>query len=74
MSYFKLKIMEKLFNFCGGRKTTFALLLFIAVTSFLFLDKCDFAGWLDSVVWIFGLYAAGNGAEHIADGLKKKKS
>jgi len=47
--------------------------LFIAVTTFLFLDKCDFAGWLDSIVWIFGLYAAGNGAEHIANGLKKKK-
>jgi len=64
--------MSKLFDFCGGRKTTFALLLLIAMTAFLFLDKCVFGEWLDGVVWIFGVYAVGNGVEHVGNGLKRK--
>jgi hypothetical protein len=64
--------MIKLYEFFGGRKTTFAILLLIAVTTFLFLNKCDYSGWLDGIVWIFGTYAIGNGIEHIGNGLKKK--
>ena len=64
--------MGKLFDFCGGRKTTFALLLLIALTTFLFLDKCVFTEWLDGIVWIFGVYAVGNGVEHVGNGLRKK--
>lgn len=64
--------MNKLYNFFGGRKTTFAVLLFVAVTCFLFLDKCDYSGWLDGIVYIFGTYAIGNGIEHVGIGLKKK--
>ena len=64
--------MGKVFEFLGGRKTTFALLLFIAVTVFLYMDKTDFAGWLEGIVYIFGTYALGNGIEHIGNGLKKK--
>jgi hypothetical protein len=64
--------MGKLYDFFGGRKTMFALLLFVAVTVFLYMDKTDFTGWLDGIVWIFGMYAVGNGAEHVANGLKKK--
>jgi hypothetical protein len=65
--------MEKLFNFCGGRKTTFALLLFIAVTVFLFLNKCDFTGWSNFIIWVFGSYALGNSIEHVGKALKKGK-
>ncbi len=64
--------MVNLFDFFGGRKTFFAVMLFIALTIFLVIDKCNFPQWLDGIVWIFGVYAAGNGAEHIAEGLKKK--
>ena len=64
--------MIKLYEFFGGRKTTFAILLLIAVTTFLFLNKCDYSGWLDGIVWIFGTYAIGNGIEHIGNGMKKK--
>ena len=64
--------MGKLFEFCGGRKTTFALLLFVAVTAFLFLDKTDYSGWLEGIVYIFGTYAIGNGIEHVGKGMKKK--
>ena len=64
--------MGKVFEFCGGRKTTFALLLFVAVTSFLFSDKTDYSGWLEGIVYIFGTYAIGNGIEHVGKGMKKK--
>jgi hypothetical protein len=64
--------MGKLFDFCGGRKTTFALLLLVALTTFLFLDKCVFAEWLDGIIWIFGVYAVGNGVEHVGKGISKK--
>jgi len=64
--------MIKLYEFFGGRKTTFAILLLTAVTTFLFLDKCDFSGWLDGIVYIFGTYAVGNGIEYVGKGLKKK--
>ena len=64
--------MGKLFDFCGGRKTTFALLLFIAVTVILFLDKCDFNQFSNFVVWVFGSYMIGNGVEHVGKGLAKK--
>ena len=65
--------MGKLFDFCGGRKTTFALLLFVAVTTFLFLNKCDFAGWSNFIIWVFGTYALGNGVEHVGKAMKKGK-
>ena len=64
--------MSKLFDFFGGRKTTFALLLFVAVTVFLYMNKCDFSGWADFIVWVFGVYAIGNGVEHVGNGLKKR--
>ena len=63
--------MNKLFEFFGGRKTLFALLLFVVVTALLLLNKCEFSGWSEFVVWVFGAYAVGNGVEHIASGLKK---
>jgi len=64
--------MIKLYDFFGGRKTTFAILLFVAVTVFLFLDKTDYSGWLEGIVYIFGTYAIGNGIEHVGKGMKKK--
>ena len=63
--------MENIYNWFGGRKTTFAILLLIAVTIFLFLDKATFSNWSEFVIWIFGVYALGNGVEHIGKGLKK---
>tara|TARA_R100000656_G_scaffold81064_1_gene59392 strand:- start:282 stop:476 length:195 start_codon:yes stop_codon:yes gene_type:complete len=64
--------MNKLFEFFGGRKTTFALLLFVSVIAILFLDKCDFNQFSNFVIWVFGSYMIGNGIEHVGIGLKKK--
>ena len=58
--------MEKLFKLFGGRKMFFAILLTIIATIFLFVDKSDFNGWSNFMIWIFGSYAKGNGIEHIA--------
>lgn len=58
--------MEKLFNLLGGRKMFFAIILLIIATVFLFVDKSDFAGWSNFVIWIFGSYCLGNGIEHLS--------
>ena len=59
--------MNKLFEFAGGRKMFFALLLFVLSTIFLLINKADFTSWGEVVMWIFGIYAVGNGAEHISN-------
>tara|TARA_R110000765_G_scaffold166976_1_gene271865 strand:- start:414 stop:608 length:195 start_codon:yes stop_codon:yes gene_type:complete len=64
--------MNNFFGFLGGRKMFFALILTVVVSTFLFLDKCDFAQWSNFVIWIFGTYAIGNGIAHIGDGMKGK--
>lgn len=58
--------MEKLFNVLGGRKMFFAIILLVIATIFLFVDKSDFGGWSNFVIWIFGTYCVGNGMEHIS--------
>jgi len=58
--------MIKLFEFVGGRKMFFALVLFVLSTVFLLINKADFTSWGEFVMWIFGIYAVGNGAEHIS--------
>ena len=46
------------------------IVLFIIATVLLFIGKADFSSWGEFIKWIFGIYAVGNGAEHIA----KRKS
>ena len=62
--------MEKLFSLLGGRKMFFAIILLIIATVFLFVDKSDFAGWSNFVIWIFGSYCVGNGIEHLSGNSK----
>jgi hypothetical protein len=64
--------MIKFFEFLGGRKMFFALVLMIIVSVFLIIDKCAFEQWSNFVVWVFGTYAIGNMGEHIAKGISKK--
>ena len=58
--------MNKVFEFVGGRKMFFAIILTLIATIFLFINKSDFSGWSNFMIWIFGSYAIGNGIEHIA--------
>tara|TARA_R110001599_G_scaffold71716_2_gene199647 strand:- start:615 stop:803 length:189 start_codon:yes stop_codon:yes gene_type:complete len=62
--------MNKVFDLLGGRKMALAIILFIIATVLLFIGKADFSSWGEFIKWIFGIYAVGNGAEHIA----KRKS
>jgi len=64
--------MVKFFEFLGGRKMFFALVLMIIVSVFLIIDKCEFGQWSNFVVWVFGTYAIGNMGEHLAKGISKK--
>lgn len=59
--------MNKLFDMLGGRKTALALVLFIIATVLLCFGKADFSNWSEFVKWVFGIYAVGNGAEHLAN-------
>ena len=43
-----------------------AAICFIAATAAMLGGIADFNGWADFTKWIFGLYAAGNGGEHVA--------
>jgi len=58
--------MNTVYNFLGGRKMTFAIMLFIIATVILWAGKSDFAGWSNFIIWIFGTYAIGNVGEHIS--------
>ena len=53
----------KLINYFGGRKSVFALFLFVLVTIFFLVGKCKFDQWGDFCIWIFGTYSVGNGVE-----------
>ena len=64
--------MNKLYNFFGGRKTTFALIIFVVIIAILFLEKCTFDQFSNLVIWIFGSYMVGNGIEHMS-GINGKK-
>tara|TARA_R110002050_G_scaffold116946_1_gene233608 strand:- start:35652 stop:35837 length:186 start_codon:yes stop_codon:yes gene_type:complete len=58
--------MIKIYNFLGGRKMTFALLLFIIATVILWTGKSNFDEWSNFIIWIFGSYAVGNVGEHMS--------
>ena len=63
--------MKKFFEFLGGRKMFFALILVLVVTVFLFTNRSDFEQWSNFCIWVFGSYAVGNGVAHIGQGLTK---
>ena len=49
-----------------SKKLMFAMILFLASIVFVATKQADFAQWAEFVKWVFGIYAVGNGAEHIA--------
>ena len=50
-----------------SRKLICAVVLFLSACGALFLGKTDFAGWAEFMKWVFGIYAAGNVVEHVAN-------
>jgi len=64
--------MEKIFSLVGWRKLFFAIILLTIATIFLFINKSDFGGWSNFVIWIFGTFCVGNSVEHISKFNSKK--
>lgn len=66
--------MEKVYNFMGGRKLLFALILMLVASGFVWYDKINGQQWIDFMKWIFGIYAGGNIGEHFSKMIIKKKT
>ena len=64
--------MKKVYDFLGGRKVLFALVLTGIITVALFTGYSQIDDWKNFMKWIFGIYVAGNGTEHVANAIKKK--
>ncbi len=63
--------MKKAFEFFGGRKVLFALILTGVITAMVFLDKATIDDWTSFMKWVFVGYVGGNAGEHVANALKK---
>jgi hypothetical protein len=63
--------MTKAYEFLGGRKILFALILTAIITSMVFFGKATIEDWSSFMKWVFVGYVGGNGAEHIAKSIKK---
>jgi len=66
--------MKKVYDFLGGRKVLFALMLLGVITMALFFGYAKISDWTDFMKWVFGIYAAGNGTEHVANAIKSKSN
>lgn len=54
-----------------SRKLLCAGVCFVSASIALAVGLADFQGWSDFCKWVFGIYAAGNVGEHVAE---KKES
>jgi nitrate/nitrite transporter NarK len=52
--------MKNIYDFFGGRKYFFSLLLLLISVIFVASGKATFSEFSDYVMWIFGIYSAGN--------------
>ncbi len=52
--------MRKVYNFFGGRKLFFALLLLSTAIVFVAVDKAEFPDFSQFIMWVFGIYSVGN--------------
>jgi hypothetical protein len=52
------------FSKVANRKLLATIALYITATACLFFDKTTFSEWSEFMIWIFGIYATGNVAEH----------
>lgn len=64
--------MGKLYEFLGGRKLSFALIVTVIASVFVWFGKCTAADWVDFIKWVFGIYAGGNVGEYFGKAFSKK--
>ena len=58
--------MQNLYTFLGGRKLSFALIIIIILTAFVFTNKATASEWTEAIIWIFGIYSGGNVGEWLS--------
>lgn len=63
--------MQKVFNYMGGRKTFFGLVLMVTMVVFVVIDKATVNDYTEFMKWIFLTYVGGNGVSHIAKAFNK---
>ena len=60
--------MKKLYNFFGGRKATFGVLLFLIALIMVFSNNLTGSEWVEYTKWIFGAFVVGNGLSYACRG------
>lgn len=63
--------MKKVYDFMGGRKVLFALILTLVISIMVFTGHAQIADWTSFMKWVFIAYVGGNAGEHIATSIKK---
>ncbi len=53
-----------------NRKLWAAVVVFVISIIFFFFGKMDADQWISLTKWTFGIFATGNGVEHIAGSVK----
>ena len=64
--------MNNFYDFLGGRKLAFALIVTLIASVFVWFGKCTAADWVDFMKWVFGIYAGGNVGEYFGKAFTKK--
>ena len=52
--------MIKIYDFFGGRKFFFALILLALAVTMVIIGRADFSDLSEFVMWVLGIYAVGN--------------
>ena len=66
--------MGKVYDFFGGRKFFFALVLLALAVTMVVIGKADFSDLSEFVMWVFGIYAVGNIGSKAFEGKANKTS
>ena len=52
----------------GGRKFVFAMFVILLAFLILISGHINFAQFMDTVLWVFGIFAGTNAVSHLSDG------
>lgn len=64
--------MKNMYDFLGGRKVLFALVLTTIMTALVFTGDASIDDWTNFMKWVFLGYVGGNGVEKVSNALKKE--
>lgn len=61
-----------MFDWIGGRKMFFAIVILLVVSVAFFIGKLEAGHWLDAIKWILAVYLGANAVKAIPDALARK--